>query len=225
MQQRDPQGPGATWMELQSWQQNPRATLMELQTCWASDVRLSFPHAASRALCLLLENTEMVALKELTTVVSQVQRFRIVVITSPCLCWISATLAAAFFCTVFLLALRLVSVVVLWFALPAVGSALLPAVGFALLPAVGFALLPAVGFARFFSSLLQIFDVLLARSSYPCCFTSFFSSFHHWLFGGGSVSVLSFFWRRLLQHNFGVFYCFVVCLMHLQRHHSACVTS
>ena len=32
----------------------------------------SFPHAASRALSLLLENTEMVALKELTTVVSQV---------------------------------------------------------------------------------------------------------------------------------------------------------
>ena len=59
--------------------------------------------------------------------------FRIVVITSPCACWISATLAAAFFCTVLLLVLRLVSVVVLWFALPAVGSALLPAVGFALL--------------------------------------------------------------------------------------------
>ena len=35
----------------------------------------SFPHAASRALSLLLENTEMVVLKELTTAVSQVQRF------------------------------------------------------------------------------------------------------------------------------------------------------
>ena len=46
---------------------------------------------------------------------------------------------------VFLLVLRFVSVAVLWFALPAVGYALvLPAVGFALLPAVGFALLPAV---------------------------------------------------------------------------------
>ena len=44
---------------------------------------------------------------------------------------------------------RLVSVAVLWFALPAVGCALLlPAVGLALLPAVGFALLlAAVGFA------------------------------------------------------------------------------
>ena len=37
----------------------------------------SFPHAASRALSLLLENTEMVALKEPTTVVSQVQRFHV----------------------------------------------------------------------------------------------------------------------------------------------------
>ena len=78
--QRDPresaqqQGPGVTWMELQSRQQNPRATWMELQTCWASDVRQelrmmaqveqysSFPHAASRALFLLLENNEMVVL-------------------------------------------------------------------------------------------------------------------------------------------------------------------
>ena len=46
-------------------------------------------------------------------------------------------LTAAFFCTVFLvvirLVLRLVSVVALWFALPAVGYALLPAVGYALL--------------------------------------------------------------------------------------------
>ena len=37
----------------------------------------SFPHAASRALSLLLENIEMVALKEPTTVVSQVQRFNV----------------------------------------------------------------------------------------------------------------------------------------------------
>ena len=44
--------------------------------------------------------------------------------------------------------LRLVSVAVLRFVLPAVGSALvLPAVGFALLSAVGFTLLPAFGFA------------------------------------------------------------------------------
>ena len=34
-------------------------------------------------------------------------------------------LAVAFLCTVFLLVLRLVSVVVLWFALPTVGSAVL----------------------------------------------------------------------------------------------------
>ena len=37
----------------------------------------SFPHAASRALSLLLENIEMVALKEPTTVVSQAQRFHV----------------------------------------------------------------------------------------------------------------------------------------------------
>ena len=66
--------------------------------------------------------------------------------SSHCPCWTSALrdwLAAAFLGTVFLLVLRLVSLVVLWFALPAVGHALvLPAVGFALvLPAVGFALL------------------------------------------------------------------------------------
>ena len=64
------QGPGATWMELQSGQRDPRATWMELQTWWASDVTQelrmmaqveqfsSFPHAASRALSLLLENIE-----------------------------------------------------------------------------------------------------------------------------------------------------------------------
>ena len=91
-------------------------------------------------------------------------------------------LAAAFLCRVFLIVLRLVSVAVLWFVLPAAGYALLlpavayalvlPAVGYALvLLAVGYAFLPAVGFALlaccwfcsslFFSSLLQIFDVLL----------------------------------------------------------------
>ena len=37
----------------------------------------SFPHAASRALSLLLENIEMVALKKPTIVVSQVQRFHV----------------------------------------------------------------------------------------------------------------------------------------------------
>ena len=52
-------------------------------------------------------------------------------------------LAAAFLCAVFLFVLRLVSVAVLWFALPAVGSALLlPAVGYAfVLPAVGYVFL------------------------------------------------------------------------------------
>ena len=82
-------------------------------------------------------------------------------------------------CCVLLLVPRLVSVAILWFALPVVGYALLlPVVGLALLlPAVGFALLlPAVGFAllgsfhrfspsRRLSAALRAhrrFDVLLA---------------------------------------------------------------
>ena len=67
VQQRDPRE--------RAQQQNPGATWMELQMCWASDVTQElrmmaqieefsgFPHAASRALSLLLENTETVALK------------------------------------------------------------------------------------------------------------------------------------------------------------------
>ena len=73
-------------------QQDPRATCMELQMCWASDVTQelrmmhaeqisSFPHAGSRALSLL-ENIELVASKASlrrceTTVVSEVQRFHV----------------------------------------------------------------------------------------------------------------------------------------------------
>ena len=56
--------------------------------------------------------------------------------------------------------LRLVSVVVLWFVLPAVGFALLPAVGFALL-----------GSFHHRSRSSMFFSL----SSYPGCFTSFFS--------------------------------------------------
>ena len=66
-------------------------------------------------------------------------------------------LAAAFLCNASLLVHRLVSVAVLWFALPAVGYALLPA---------GFACCWLCS-SRFFSSLRQIFDFLLARTSYP----------------------------------------------------------
>ena len=68
--------------------------------------------------------------------------------SSHCPCWTSASgswmlrwwLAAANHCDVLRIVLRLVSVAVLWFALPAVGCALLlPAVGYDLvLPAVGF---------------------------------------------------------------------------------------
>ena len=49
----------------------------------------SFPHAASRALSLLPENIEMVALKEPTTVASQVQRFHAALAEkeSPELAW------------------------------------------------------------------------------------------------------------------------------------------
>ena len=112
--------------------------------------------------------------------------FRIVVITSPCPCWISATLAAAFFCTVLLLVLRLVSVVVLWFALPAVGCDFLPAVGCALLPAVGFAPLPAVG-----SALLGSFHHRSRSSCSSRCPRTLVALLHscrHRLVGCGSVS-------------------------------------
>ena len=77
-----------------------------------------------------------------------------VVITSPsfssyCPCWTCGTgWLQLSFVLCFSSCFALSRFAVLWFALPAVGVALvLPAVGFGLLPAVGFALLPAVGFA------------------------------------------------------------------------------
>ena len=89
-------------------------------------------------------------------------------------------LAAAFLCEVFLIVLRLVSVVVLWFALPAVGCAfLLPAVSFALLPAVGFALL---GSFHHGSRSSMFF------SCGPRTLVAILQHFHHWLAGCGSVS-------------------------------------
>ena len=112
-----------------------------------------------------------------------------VVITSPCPCWTSTSLAAAFFCTVFLLVLRLGSVVVLWFALPACcwlcSSACCWLCSF-----------------RFFSSSLQIF-VFFSLSSYPCCLFFILLATgslavvpsvilsHHWLFGCGSFCASS----------------------------------
>ena len=121
--------------------------------------------------------------------------FGMVVISSPsfrsyCTCWTSASvlgcfgtgLPAAFLCTMFLLVLRLVSVLVLWFALPAVGFALLGS------------------FHRCSRS-----SKFFSLSSYPCCFTSFFSLWlvacgsvsdsHHWLLGCGfRLSFLSHHW-------------------------------
>ena len=96
-------------------------------------------------------------------------------------------LTAAFFCTVFLvvirLVLRLVSVVALWFALPAVGYALLPAV--------------RLCSSRLYSSFLLLFstvnaalrahrrfDVLLAVIV-PVLL--YFHLLNHWLVGCGSV--------------------------------------
>ena len=100
-------------------------------------------------------------------------------------------LAAAFLCEVFLIVLRLVSVVVLWFTLPAVGCALLlPAVRFALLPAVGFALLPAVGFALLGSS-HHCSRSSMFFSCGPRTIVALLHSFHHWLFGCGSVCAFS----------------------------------
>ena len=88
-------------------------------------------------------------------------------------------LAVAFLFSVLLHVLHLVSFVVLWFALSAVGSALL-------LPDVGFALLPAVGFA-----LLGSFhhrSRSLCSSRCPRTFVALLRSSYHWLVGCGSVS-------------------------------------
>ena len=77
-------------------------------------------------------------------------------------------LAATFLCEVFLLVLRLVSVVVLWFALPAVGYALL---------------LPAVGF----SVLFIIAPDLQCSSRCPRTLVALLHSCRHMLVGSGSV--------------------------------------
>ena len=83
-------------------------------------------------------------------------------------------LTAAFFCAVFLLVLHLVSVIALWFALLAVGYALLPAVGYALLDS----------FHHFSPSRRGelLCERIVASRVAPL------SSFHHWLVCCGSVS-------------------------------------
>ena len=94
-------------------------------------------------------------------------------ITSPCPCWTSASLAAAFFWTVFLLVLRLVSVC---FACRWLCSYL----------ACRWHCSSACCWlcsSRFFSSSLQIF-VFFSLSLYPCCFPH---SSRHLLIGCGSV--------------------------------------
>ena len=87
-------------------------------------------------------------LDDFSTISSLKSIFWIVVFTSPCPCWTSASLAAAFFCTVLLLVLRLVSVAVLWFA-------------FACCWLCSCACCWLCS-SRFFPSSLQIFRVLLA---------------------------------------------------------------
>ena len=121
----------------------------------------------------------------------------IIVIPSPCPCWTSASLAAAFLCAVLLVVLRLVSV---------------------RSPMVRFSL----PLALLFSCLLlpQLFSVLFHRcsrssmffslSSYPCCFTSFLSPqarwlwFLSWIFTTCSSAVLS------LSHHW-LFGCGFIC--------------
>ena len=98
------------------------------------------------------------------------------------------------FLLVILLVLRLVSVTVLWFALPAVGCALLlPAVGYALLPAVGYALLDVERCSASASSLLLLYllfttgssAVVQSRILTTCSLAVAPSVFlsHHWLLG------------------------------------------
>ena len=128
-----------------------------------------------------------------STISSLKSIFGMVVIPSPsfssyCPCWTSGT----FLCSVLLLVLRLVLVVVLWFALPAVGYALLlPAVGFALLPAVGFALLGSFHHRSRYSCSSRC-----PRT--PCCFTSFFSPQARWMwFRLGFSPLALWLWFRL----------------------------
>ena len=120
--------------------------------------------------------------------------------SSPCPCWTFRIgswmlwdwLAVALLCTVLLLLLRFVSVVVLWFALPAFGSALLlSTVGSALLSAVAFALLGSFRHRSrsLCSSRCPRTLVALLRSSHHLLLAVVPSVLlsHHWLFGCGSV--------------------------------------
>ena len=121
----------------------------------------------------------------------------ILVITSPCPCWTSASLAATIFTTVLLFVLRLVSAVVLWFA-------------FARRWLCSSLACRWLCSSRLFSS-LHVF-VFFSLSLYPCCFTSFLSpqarwlwfrvsDSHHWHFG------LWFrLWFSLFQSHFVVGY-------------------
>ena len=107
-------------------------------------------------------------------------------------------LAATFVCDVLRIVLRLVSVAVLWFALPAVGSALLlPAVGSALvLPAVGFALAACCWLCSFGSFRHspdssrgpRTLVALLHSSRRKLVGCDSVSHSHYWLLGCGSFS-------------------------------------
>ena len=130
-----------------------------------------------------------------STVSSLKSIFGMVVITSPsssshCPCWTSSSVHGCFGTGWLQL-----SSVVRFSSLSrsqSFGSRCLLLANVLLLPAVGFALLPAVGFALLgsFPQCSRSSMFFSRGSSYPCCFASFFSSFHNWLFGGGSVSVL-----------------------------------
>ena len=92
-------------------------------------------------------------------------------------------LTAAFFCTVFLLVLHLVSVVVLW--LPCLLLAMLfSCLLLASLFSVLFIISPLLDVERCSASASS----LRCSSRCPCTRVAPLSSFHHWLVGCGSVS-------------------------------------
>ena len=129
--------------------------------------------------------------------------FWTVVFTSPCPCWTSASLAAAFFCTVLLLVFRLVSVAVLWLV---------------------FCLLLALLLCLLLALLLSVLSVIApdfsCSSRCPRTRVALLHSCRHRLVGCGSVSdshrSLAVVPSVLLSHHW-LFGCGAVCAFLLAR--------
>ena len=95
-------------------------------------------------------------------------------------------------------------------------------------PAVGCVLLRLDTSLSLCSAYLLLVVVQVLRFCAPfrqSGFASFVNFFSSLALLAVILSLFSVFWRRLLQHYFVVVYCSEVRLLHLQRHHSTCVTS